>query len=227
MTIETVLFDFSGTLFDPARVVDGPAFAACAKRRGRELAESRAHTLGHRILEYGESPAGLRERVRCDLSAAEHRAGWVATAVLVPGVDPVLAEAFHDCITDPARWRPYQDTGPVLRALRDDGVRVGVVSNCGWDLRGSFERAGLADLVDAYALSFEHGCAKPGPELFRVALDALAADPARTVMVGDDARTDSGALSVGIAVRLLPAAPSHPAPRGLGRVLSAATLLRE
>jgi FMN phosphatase YigB (HAD superfamily) len=227
VTIDTVLFDFSGTLFDPARVVDGPAFAACAERRGRRLEVSRADVLGHRILEYGESPAGLRARVRCDLSAAEHRAGWLATAVLVPGVDPVLADAFHDCITDPARWLPYADTEPVLRALRADGVRVGVVSNCGWDLRAAFHRAGLADLVDAYALSFEHGYAKPGPELFGVALDALAADPARTVMVGDDPRSDAGALSAGIAVRLLPAAPPHPAPRGLIGVLSAATLRRE
>ncbi|WP_422755612.1 HAD family hydrolase [Micromonospora sp. WMMD708] len=226
MTTDTVLFDFSGTLFDPLRVVDGPAFAASAARRGCRLAVSRADVLGRRILAYAESPAGLRTRARCDLSTTGHRAGWVATAVAVPGVGPALAEAFHDCITDPARWRPYHDTGPVLRTLRDHGVRIGVVSNCGWDLRPAFRHAGLADLVDAYALSCEHGCVKPGPELFRIALDALAADPARTVMVGDDPHTDAGALSAGIAVRLLPAAPPHPSPRGLSQVLSTVPLPR-
>jgi putative hydrolase of the HAD superfamily len=219
MTPAAVLFDFSATLFDPARVVDAAAFAEHARRRGQPLADADAGRLAGRIQQHADSAAGRRARAGCDLSAAGHRAGWLAVAEQVQGVDAGVAEAFHDCITDPLRWEPYADTGPALRSLRRQGVRIGIVSNCGWDVRRAFRRAALADLVDTYALSFEHGCEKPDPALFRLALDDLGAEPAHTVMVGDDPLTDSGALAAGIAVHLLPVPAPHPAERGLLRLL--------
>src|SRR5690606_23657003 len=98
------------------------------------------------------------------------------------------------------------------------GVRIGILSNCGWDLRPAFHRAGLSEFVDSWTLSFEHGRQKPDPELFRIACAALGVCPEETLMVGDDASTDTGALAVGMPVFLLPPAPPFPAPRGLGLI---------
>ena len=42
----------------------------------------------------------------------------------------------------------YPDTAAVLRAARDAGLTVGVLSNIGYDIRPAFEREGVADLVD-------------------------------------------------------------------------------
>lgn len=210
-----VLFDFSATLFDPARVVAGDALARYARRRGVPLDAGAARSLAERILAHADSAGGRRARRGCDLSAEAHRAGWLATATAVPGVGRDLAEAFHDCITDPARWQPYPDTEATLTALRAGGVRIGIVSNCGWDIRSAFRRSGLYGLVDAWVLSCEHGRAKPDPELFRLACSSLGVPAAAALMVGDDVGADTGGLAVGMPVHLLPPAAPYPAPRGL------------
>lgn len=218
MSPNAVLFDFSATLFDPARVVDGATLAERIARRGGQLDADAAQRLGERILAYADTDRGRQARLRCDLGAAEHRQGWLATATAVPGVTSEIADAFYECITDPARWQPYPDTADTLGALRAAGVRIGILSNCGWDLRPAFQRTGLYQFVDSWTLSYEHGRQKPDPELFRIACAALGVRPAQTLMVGDDVSTDTGALAVGIPVFLLPPASPYPAPRGLGLI---------
>jgi putative hydrolase of the HAD superfamily len=215
---QAVLFDFSRTLFDPDRVVDGPALQAAAQRRGASISASAATVVCAGILGYADSAAGRALLAGCDTSADRHRGQWLAVAGAVPGSGAPAAEAFYDCLVDPARWLPYADTVPTLRALQAAGTRIAVVSNTGWDLRATFAHHGLAGLVDGYVLSYEEGCEKPDPRLFRAACDQLGVAPAQSLMVGDDPRTDSGALAVGMNVLLL-CAPQPGSPvRGLAEV---------
>ena len=95
----------------------------------------------------------------------------------------------------PSRWRPYPDTPFVLRELRRRGVKTGIVSNIALDIRPLFATHGLDGLIDAFALSFEHGIAKPAPALFAAACRDLGVAPAQTLMVGDDPVTDGGAAA--------------------------------
>jgi FMN phosphatase YigB (HAD superfamily) len=99
------------------------------------------------------------------------------------------------------------------------GIRIGVLSDIHVDLRPAFRAAGLAGLVDAFTLSFEHGCQKPDPRIFRASLDALAVQAAETLMVGDRAAKDGAAVDVGMTVLLLPSLRSV-AERRLHRVLA-------
>ena len=92
------------------------------------------------------------------------------------------------------------------------------MSNIAFDLRPLFAAHGLGDLIDTYALSFEHGRTKPAPELFAAACAALGVTPQETLMVGDDPVTDGGAAAAGCQVHVLPAA-NGPGPRGFGPVL--------
>ena len=64
-------------------------------------------------------------------------------------------------------------------------MRVAVVSDIHYDIRDHFRRHDLDQYVDAYVLSFEHGCQKPDAEMFTRALDALAVTADRALMVGD------------------------------------------
>lgn len=66
------------------------------------------------------------------------------------------------------------------------------------------ERDGLRDLFTATVYSMDVGHAKPRPEPFRAALEALGVAPGEAVHVGDIERTDvAGALAVGMrAIRL-------------------------
>lgn len=215
---EAVLLDFSGTLFDPGRVLRPERLAARCAAAGRVLATGEAAALTAAVLAAVDSPEGRAARRDADLSPERHRRAWTALAAAVPGAGPVVAEAFHACVTDTAAWSPYPDAPGLLTALHRAGIPVAVVSNTGWDIRGSFRAAGLDGLVDAYVLSCELGAQKPGPEPFAAACERLGVAPGRALMVGDDPAADGGAVAAGVPVYLLPPAPAA-GPRGLAPVL--------
>jgi FMN phosphatase YigB (HAD superfamily) len=111
----------------------------------------------------------------------------------------------------------------VLHELKARGIRIGVISDIHYDLRPIFEHYKLADCIDAFTLSFQHGCQEPDRRLFEIALHAIGARPANTLMVGDRANRDSGAVSVGMTAVILPSVPNF-TPRGLEIVLRLAPL---
>jgi len=90
-----------------------------------------------------------------------------------------------------------------VRALRDAGVRLGIVCDVGLTpsptLRGRLERLGVLDAFDAWSFSDETGVFKPAPEAFRAALDPLGVDPRDAAHIGDNERTDiTGANALGM-----------------------------
>ncbi|WP_448321604.1 HAD family hydrolase [Streptomyces sp. CO7] len=227
----TVLFDFSGTLLrvEPAETW----LRAVLREAGTPMAEDEIARTARALEEAGalpggpaprELPAELADawRIR-DRTPELHRGVYTGLSRRVALPDPVLHEALYDRHMTPDAWQPYPDTLEVLRELRDRGLRVGVVSNIGWDLRPVFRAHGLDPYVDAYTLSFEHGVQKPEPELFRIALDALDAEAARTLMVGDDRRADGGAAALGCAVRFVDHLPVDRRPDALRGVLAGVT----
>lgn len=213
--IRAVLFDWGDTLFyspSAPRVI-----VEAAGERGVSVDEETARRIWDEVWEAGKRPEELAKGR--DLSPDTHRAVWMslfaATEVIVPG----LAEILYERVMDPTGWLPYDDTAPTLRALRDRGVGVGVVSNIARDLRPAFERHGLRDLVGSFVLSYEHGAVKPEAALFLTACLELGTAPNETLMVGDHPLTDGGAAAAGLSVYLLPRAAATPV-RGLARVLA-------
>ena len=229
--MSAVLFDFSGTLF---RIESTDSWLrAVAADAGLTLSEAELTEYARALHEVGALPGGTgdvrvpKELARVwsvrDESAEAHRAAYTALSRLVPLPDPALHDALYERHMLPAAWTPYPDAAEVLGALRERGVRVGVVSNIGWDLRPVFRAHGLDRLVDAYVLSFEHGVQKPEPKLFSIACAALDVDPRATVMVGDDRRADGGAAALGCRVHFvdhLPVAQRPDALRPLLRFVS-------
>jgi len=87
---------------------------------------------------------------------------------------------------------------PVLEEL-SQRYRLGVVSNFYGNLEGACESSGLAPLFGAMADSQRVGAEKPDPAIFQAALTELQAKPETTVMVGDSLRRDyEGARRSGI-----------------------------
>ena len=78
---------------------------------------------------------------------------------------------------------------------------------------------GLTPFFQTVVMSFEYGVCKPAAKVFLTACDQLRVSPDRTLMVGDNPLTDSGAVATGMHVFLLPP-PARTGPRGLGQVLS-------
>src|SRR5262249_44525341 len=114
-----------------------------------------------------------------------------------------------------AAWRAATivpaDVMPVLRCLRAAGVRLGLGSNCsrltrvllpGWPFPGHF---------DAIVLSCEGGVAKPNPEIFRIAIEALGADSGDVLVVDDNAEFIAAAHASGMRGLTIARAPERAA----------------
>jgi HAD superfamily hydrolase (TIGR01509 family) len=227
MTIRTVLFDFSGTLF---RIESAHSWLrAVLREHGSPLSADELDRCARRLEAAGALPGGAHPQripghlaelwaVR-DTDTDRHRAAYTGLAREVPLPDEALYDALYDRHMTPAAWSPYADAAEVLRGLRERDVGVGVVSNIGWDLRPVFRAHGLDDLVDTYTLSFEHGVQKPDARLFRTACEGLGRDPREVLMVGDDRRADGGAAELGCAVHFVDHLPVDERPAGLLPVL--------
>ncbi|MGC0405485.1 HAD superfamily hydrolase (TIGR01509 family) [Streptomyces sp. SAI-126] len=223
-----VLFDFSGTLF---RIESTESWLrAVLDEAGLALTEAELTRAVRELESVGALPGGVAPRVSMpeelaavwgvrDESAELHRAAYTGLSRLVPLPDPALHDALYDRHMLPDAWEPYPDAAEVLHALRERGIKVGVVSNIGWDLRPVFRAHGLDPYVDVYVLSYEHGIQKPDPRLFKTACTALGSEPGDVLMVGDDRRADGGAAALGCAVHFVDHLPAAQRPDALRPVL--------
>lgn len=225
--IKGVMFDFSGTLFRIQSTAQW--LRAVVADAGLAVSEDELGACASRLEEAGALPGGVaprrvpprvqglwRER---DLSAEQHRAAFTALIreAKLPSAD--LADALYDRSQVSEAWQPYADTEKTLRALRNQGIPVAVVSNIGWDMRPVFRDHGVDNLVDAYFLSYECGVEKPDPRIFQMACDKLKVAPGEALMVGDDRVADVGAAALGCQVHLVDPLPVDRRPSALTEVL--------
>ncbi|MGO4459385.1 HAD family hydrolase [Streptomyces sp. M-16] len=88
-----------------------------------------------------------------------------------------------------------------VKQLRVAGWVVGILTNGAGDIqRAKIKAAGLADVVDAVAISEEIGARKPDPKAFQSALALCGTDrPGEAWMVGDNPEGDiAGAHQAGL-----------------------------
>jgi putative hydrolase of the HAD superfamily len=208
------MFDMGDTLLGRG---DGPVILRDeARRLGRDVDDETARRIWREIQVRARSPEEIAKGR--DLSERAHRELWTAlysaADVVVDGLGAVLYE--REISAD--AWKPFPDTKPTLDALRAASIPMVVVSDTGWDVRPALAKHGLLEHFVGLVLSYEHGAAKPAPQLFAAACDLLDVAAADALMVGDNALTDGGAIESGVRAYLLPA-QHEPGPRGLDAVL--------
>ena len=218
--MKALLLDAGLTLLRAAPSLGG-IYARVARRHGATVAEAdferaaenafHAQAAAHRAL--GEE--GLRT------SDGHERISWTAHARAVAGALPSMAEVpfapwfedLYDEFGTAAAWEPYPDAEPLLRGLRERGVRLAVVSNWDTRLRPILEKRGLRPYFDAVVISAEVGWRKPHPAIFLDALERLGVPPADAVHCGDSVGDDvEGARAAGIRPVLLDRAGTRPSP---------------
>ncbi|WP_067186759.1 HAD family hydrolase [Microtetraspora niveoalba] len=97
-----------------------------------------------------------------------------------------------------------EDAVPTLTALRAEGLRVGVLSDCTVELSEAWPSLPLSALVDAAVLSCEVGRRKPDPELFDLAARRLDVTPQECLYIGDGGgRELTGASACGMRAVML------------------------
>jgi len=208
--LAAVLFDFHGTIAQVEDPVDWVLAAAAS--RDLTLERATATALADRLVTAGRAggprPARIPPQLaevfaHRDLSPDNHRAAYVGLAATVR---EDLAEALYERLLIPAGWRAFADTLPTLEALWEAAIPVGVVSNIGFDIREICDALGFARYVSCWALSYEVGCCKPDPAIFRYACQRLGVDPEETLMVGDSP-ADAAAVDAGCSVLVVPSGP--------------------
>jgi putative hydrolase of the HAD superfamily len=197
MAVRAVIFDWGGTL-TPWHLVDHDSLwrAACAPHFPPERAAEVAGAI--LAAERALWQATERSHQSATLAQVFERAGVAVT-------DGFLASYFQT-------WEPHTFTDPeappLLRGLRERGIKVGVLSNTMWP-RSAHERVFIRDqvleLIDGAVYSSEIPWAKPHREAFRAAMAAVGVDdPAACVFVGDRPYDDvHGAKSAGMRAVLI------------------------
>jgi putative hydrolase of the HAD superfamily len=109
-------------------------------------------------------------------------------------LDRILATQFAA-----GAWELYPDVEPMLRAVSEHRIQVGIISDWGSNLHGIITELGLDRSVDFVLASGAVGLSKPDPAFFAVALDRANVAAHEAIMVGDSYRADvRGAWSAGI-----------------------------
>jgi putative hydrolase of the HAD superfamily len=198
MAVKAVLLDWGGTI-TPWHDLDHAALwqETCAAHFPPDQVSSVAAAIR------AAEQAGWHQ---CE---TEHRSTTLDSVFSLAGVTPP-AELFETYFR---LWEPHTytdpDVAPLLRTLRERGIRVGVLSNTMWP-RALHERVFLRDdvlhLIDGAVYSSEIPWTKPHPEAFRAAMAAVGVtDPATCVFVGDRPYDDIfGAKSLGMRTALIP-----------------------
>jgi putative hydrolase of the HAD superfamily len=133
----------------------------------------------------------------------------------VPTTEAGLDEAFEGYLTQyRSTWIAYPDARPALEVARGNGWRIGVLTN-GNTVQQNAKLAaiGLADLIDVVCTSEALGLSKPAPEAYLRTCEALGADPADVLMIGDNLELDVvAAQSAGLTARHLDRAAGQTLP---------------
>jgi putative hydrolase of the HAD superfamily len=204
-TVRAVVFDWGGTLSEFVTVELVDAWRLVARHIDPAREDEITARLGEVEAEFWATTAShQRSGTLADLVAR-------ATATLGLDVGQALLE--EAAIRHLDAWTPHirhdPEAAPTLAALRERGLRIGLLSNTHWPRtfhERFLERDGLAELIDVRLYTSEMPFQKPHPSTFRAALEQLdVADAAEAVFVGDRPWDDvTGAQAVGMRAVLRP-----------------------
>ncbi len=190
MKVTAVIFDLFGTLVGDfsrqtydvvyrymAQAVDAPlddfrqAFGQSLQDRSVGVYDTIEQNIAHVCTQLGLSPTPA-----AIAAAAEHRYAFI-----------------RDTIT------PRQDVLDTLAALRQSGLRLGLISNCGPDVPKLWPQIPLAAHIDTALFSCRERLQKPALELYHSACHRLQHPPSACVYVGDGSSEElTGATQAGM-----------------------------
>lgn len=79
----------------------------------------------------------------------------------------------------------HKDIVPMLKALKDRGILIGLISNCYSEETEVIKKSVLYPYFDAVCLSFDEGLQKPDPAIFIRCLEKLDVQAGNCLYVGD------------------------------------------
>jgi putative hydrolase of the HAD superfamily len=199
MAPRAVLFDVDFTIVKPGPDLGPEGYQRLGRRFGLDLDPTR----------YDEARRTAVDRLERHPELDHDEEVWILfTEQIVRGMGGDSDRAYECAVEMTRAWEHahnfdlYDDVLPTLAFLREQSLKLGLVSNTGRDLAAFVRHHGLD--VDAAVGSGAYGKTKPHPTIFRFALEQLGVDAADAVMVGDSIDDDvEGARAVGMRGVLL------------------------
>jgi putative hydrolase of the HAD superfamily len=190
MTMRAVVFDFFGTLTDPAaEPLRREVFGATAAALGLPADDFWAvmgQTFAQRIVgAFGDT----RETLRAVAALAGRE-------VTPEELDAGVAAHHHGAIE---LRRPRAGGLAVLDELRSAGLRLGLLSDCSSELAEAWAGTAYAERIDAPVFSWQERRRKPDPVLYATVAQRLGVAPQECWYVGDGgSRELQGARAAGM-----------------------------
>lgn len=178
-------------------------------------------TLAHNFSEEGYGEALVQMAVALSLPPEDFRRAWFATSGERNSGDQQSSEADvrHICrqfemtpddeqVLRAVKARldyirqvmtPQPEAGETLTALREQGHKTGLISDCTHEIPAVWPETMLAPLIDEAVFSCDVGLRKPDPRIYRLTAERLGVRPEECLFVGDGGSQElSGALEVGM-----------------------------
>jgi HAD superfamily hydrolase (TIGR01549 family) len=221
VTLKAVLFDVDFTLAKPGPLLGPEGYRDAGRRFGLELDPQR----------YAEARAAALLDLHHHPELDHDEEVWIRfTEDIVRGMGGAgdscrrVAVAITDGWLESENFELYEDVLPVLAALREAGLKIGLVSNTSRDLDAFVSHHALD--VDAWVSSGAHGKVKPSPSIFKAVLELLDVEADVAVMVGDSPEDDvAGAEALGMRGVLLDREGKHEREDSLPTLLALPALL--
>jgi putative hydrolase of the HAD superfamily len=196
--LRAVVFDVDFTLARPGPDLGPDGYRDLGRRYGLELDPSR----------YEEARAAAFAEVKRHPELDHDEEIWILfTERIIRGMGGT-GDTYAAAVEMEARWAKsahfelYDDALPVLEALGELGLRIGLLSNSSRDLHDFVVHHRLR--ADAVLTSHAHGKTKPHESIFRAILGLLDVGASEAAMVGDTIDDDvEGARAVGMRAVLL------------------------
>jgi putative hydrolase of the HAD superfamily len=198
---DAIFFDMDGTILDWQTGMEESWLASCVELCDGSYEPSSMHAaiLVRRDWFWGDTERARRGRLGLDNAARE--------IVHLAFADRGLSEVdLAHRIADDYRARraahivPYPGAIETLRTLREQGIRLALLTNGDAEhQRSSVERHGLAAHFECIVIEGEFGIGKPDERVFHHAFEAVRCAPGSTWMVGDSLEADiAPALALGM-----------------------------
>jgi putative hydrolase of the HAD superfamily len=190
--IEAVFFDAGETLLSP-----NPSWSDIAivklSERGHEVTVERMRLawrhVGDHFIDAAE--AGVMFSVSHEASKKFWTKLYLDQLEFLGIDDEGAALVLYETFSNPENYRLFDDTLPTITALRERGVRLGVISNFeGW-LRDMLARFELLDLFEVVAISGDLELEKPDPRIFEWAMREMGVRPDVSLHIGDSPNFDA------------------------------------
>ncbi len=187
--LKAVSLDAAGTLLFPREPV-AATYAAFARKHGSDVDVAFVER---------EFPLAMAELRSLRVGDPHWRAYFAAVIERCTKSDsPELVNELYEHFAKGEVWRLADGARECIIALRDAGLKVGVLSN--WDvrLRRILDDLGVVPLVDAVLVSAEIGADKPDRRAFVAVCTGFGVKANELLHLGDDADVDvEGARAAG------------------------------